>query len=135
MSTPYSQEPSGFVKKQRDHEPADFDNVRDEISHAGVQNTPESQSNGIIVPWANWWFRYQKFVPEDPSLEEAWNDAAINAVAIPEDRVQPGGQPELSTHEQQLIKQIDDRYVSPEPFERASKLTSLKPHCNHNWTV
>lgn len=121
------------VKKQRVHGAADFDNVQDEISHEELIGTLEDVKARKIVAWANWWFRPGKFLPEDEDLDDAWEKATANAVAMPETRVGLGGRPQLSPDEERVIQDVKQRYVHREPSERTWQLiNSLKPGPDHN---
>lgn len=98
----------------RDPNLADFDNVRDSISREELLGLSENERARLIVAWANWWFRSQKFVPvpsyEDPEFPVHWHEALDEAALTRS--VSMTGPPQEEEDARQRIRQ---KYVQYTP--------------------
>ncbi|KAK7748961.1 hypothetical protein SLS53_000986 [Cytospora paraplurivora] len=98
----------------------DFDNVRDSISREELLGLPENERARLIVAWANWWFRSEKFVPrpEDPRFGEVWLGALRKAALM--GNVSLTGPPLEGEDARQRIKQSYQHHVLEKVLQTAN---------------
>ncbi|KUI54864.1 hypothetical protein VP1G_02278 [Cytospora mali] len=122
-----------LTKKQRDRKEPDFDNVQDEISHRDLQGLSDYERARRIVAWTNWWFRSQKFLPQDLEFRKVWLEALEDASSNV--RNGQGGQClPLFDDQKEALQRIKQSLVpvTTQPFaDEGSQYPNRLPHVDH----